>query len=107
MVSQKSLLIERHSVNEILDDVRLQRRQKVLEWLADDDFSIRHNELQNTRAENSGQWFVESKEFRNWVEGTGPNCLICLGIRLTHFLIKTDYTSGSREINSHVRSLWE
>jgi len=99
------LLIERHGVNEILGDMRLQRRQRILEWLVDGDFSTRHNELHDTRAENSGQWFVKSKEFRNWVDGTGPNCLICLGIRLTHFLIKADYASGSREINSHVRSI--
>lgn len=101
----KNSLIDRHGVNEVLDNVRLERREKILEWLSIGDFSMRHHELQKTRVKNSGRWFLESKEFMNWVNGSGPNCLICSGIRLPPFNMQANYASGSREINSHVQSI--
>jgi hypothetical protein len=72
-----------HAVNEVVDNVRLEKRAKILQWLSADDHTTRHEDLRNTRAENSGRWFLESDEFIKWSDGTGSNCLICSGIRLT------------------------
>jgi hypothetical protein len=80
---KKNILTISYAVNEVVDHVRLEKRAKILQWLSADDYTTRHKELQRTRVKNSGKWFLESGEFIDWANGTGPDCLICSGIRLT------------------------
>jgi hypothetical protein len=84
--ARKILSLKSHhsrDVKVVRDDVQFKKRKEILEWLSPASFITRHEELQKTRAENSGKWFVESEEFVQWMEGKGPNALLCTGIRLS------------------------
>ena len=52
--------------------------QKVLDWLAEADFSHQHNEHLKKHQEGTGQWLLASAKFRSWVEGT-KQMLFCPG----------------------------
>jgi hypothetical protein len=54
-----------------------------MDWLSIGTFSTSHEELQKMRVKDTGQWFLDSGEFKSWVNGTGPSCLLCLGGRFT------------------------
>lgn len=73
-----NLLIERQEVQKIVANSKIEKRVKILKWLSVDNFGARHKELQK---KNSGQWFLESKPFKDWMDEIGPNCLLCPGIR--------------------------
>jgi hypothetical protein len=51
-----------------------------LDWLSADTFTTKHEELRQARIANSGEWFLEATDFKNWVNGD-INCLLCQGIR--------------------------
>ena len=70
-------------VKVVADEVQVEKRRKILEWLSPGSFNSRHEELQKSRVKSSGQWFLNSNEYINWVSGTGPSCLLCTGIRST------------------------
>ena len=78
-----SVLISRYDIKVVVDEVQLEKRKKILEWLSVGPFDLRHEELRQVRAENSGRWFLESEEFTKWATGRGPSCLLCTGIRST------------------------
>ena len=73
----------RNEVKVIVEDVQLEKRRKILEWLSVGSFSARHEELQKTRIQDSGRWFLDLEAFISWTNGTGPSCLVCTGIGLT------------------------
>jgi hypothetical protein len=52
-----------------------------LEWLFPERIDRRHKELRSNRAENSGEWFLVSPEFIDWVDEKDCNMLYCPGIR--------------------------
>jgi hypothetical protein len=56
-----------------------QRERDILQWLWTGDFEERHATLRKSRVLHSGQWFLESDEYNQWV-GDGPSTLICQGI---------------------------
>lgn len=72
----------RDDIKVLADDTKFEKRRRILEWLSPS-FSTRHEELQKTRADNSGNWFLASEKFTCWIEGTGPSCLLCIGIRIS------------------------
>ena len=80
----KDVKIVATDVNAVVDNVRLAKYWKILEWLSAGNFDTRHAELRKTRVKNSGQWFLDSNQFTNWVNRIGPTCLLCKGIRMTH-----------------------
>ena len=71
----------------LVDEITLEKQRKILDWLSSENYSTRHQELRKTRIEDSGKWFLNSNEFINWSDGTGPGCLLCIGIRLTLVII--------------------
>lgn len=53
----------------------------VLEWLfPEPEYLWKQEALRSKRADNSGQWFLEKKEFKDWVAGSTPKLLFCPGI---------------------------
>jgi len=72
----------RLDVRALVDDVDFRKQSDILEWLHPGPFDSRHVSLREGRVENSGQWFIDSKEFQGWIKGTGPNTLLCIGIRV-------------------------
>jgi hypothetical protein len=88
----------------VVEDAQSEKRRKILEWLSASNLDTRNEELQKARVNNSGEWFLNSEEFKSWTNGTKPSCLICPGIRLTlssSVLISTH--SGRRKVHSDVR----
>ena len=55
-----------------------EKRRQVLKWLSPDPFSDTYSTFQANRAKNSGTWFLNSREFQNWVDV--PNLFILTGI---------------------------
>jgi hypothetical protein len=80
----KEVKVVAADVNDVVDTLRLEKYWKILEWLSPGNFDTRHAELQKVRVKNSGQWFLDSTQFTNWVNRIGPKCLLCKGIRMTH-----------------------
>jgi hypothetical protein len=68
-----------------------------MDWLSVGHYDTIHEELQQIRAENSGQWFLKSKEFIRWADGTGPNSLICTGFRMNLDRIRILIVQPERE----------
>jgi hypothetical protein len=61
-----------------MTDLLVDKRALVLEWLSSIDFQAKHNAIKSKRVENSAVWFLECKEFNDWVTGTS-NTLYCRG----------------------------
>ncbi|KAG5755895.1 hypothetical protein H9Q70_001491 [Fusarium xylarioides] len=53
-------------------------RNKVLNWLSKDDFTLRHRDIVEQRLAGTGQWFLESDEFKSWVR-EDHTTLFCTG----------------------------
>lgn len=61
---------------------RVQQSDKnndVLAWLTPLEFGPRHSDILRIRQENTCQWFLDSKEYRTWLE-TKNQTLFCPGI---------------------------
>ena len=59
-------------------------RSGILAWLSPLDPRSRHEEIQDRRVENIGEWFLRTEEFRNWHAGSGADesdnaVLFCCG----------------------------
>jgi hypothetical protein len=55
-----------------------QRKREVMEWLSPGNATARHDEFSLKRVPGSGRWFVESREFKDWVMAS-PQVLLGLG----------------------------
>lgn len=58
------------------------RRHEVLSWISLIDFREKHKEVQQTRDENTGEWFTGGSDFTAWVEKLAPAALLCTGYRM-------------------------
>jgi len=56
-----------------------EKEKAILQWLWTGDFEEKHRALKKSRVLYSGQWFLESDEYNEWV-GNGSSMLICPGI---------------------------
>ena len=54
--------------------------QKIVSWLSPTTFWARHQDIMSYRTEDTGKWFLETREFNQWVNGTDKT-LWCPGIR--------------------------
>jgi len=59
-------------------------RSQILTWLSPLEPRLRHQEIQDLRAENVGEWLLQTKEFRSWCAGSGGSesdnaVLFCYG----------------------------
>lgn len=67
-------------LNERQDDrERRKEEQKVLNWLTPVDYAPQQNDYINRRQPGTGQWLLDSPEFKAWVE-TDTRTLFCPGI---------------------------
>ena len=46
-------------------------RSNILAWLSPLDPKSRHEDIQDHRVENIGEWLLRTKEFRSWHAGSG------------------------------------
>jgi hypothetical protein len=84
-------IILNHTTN-IQCQIEIEKREKILEWLSPGSFTTKHEQLRKTRVEGTGQWFLDSDEFRHWVNGAAPQTLLCPGIRINSPKLISDVT---------------
>lgn len=73
-------------VNKTLDEAIQVKREadeahlheKILEWLTTIDFTDRQNRAYRARHRDTGEWFLGSTEFQNWIRAKGQT-LFCPG----------------------------
>ena len=46
-------------------------RSNILAWLSPLDPKLRHQNIQDRRVENVGEWVLQTEEFRSWRAGRG------------------------------------
>jgi Cdc6-like AAA superfamily ATPase len=56
-----------------------QERQIILDWLTPINYASQHNDFITRRQEGTGQWLLDSEEFRTWLN-TDKQTLFCPGI---------------------------
>src|SRR5262245_3176272 len=81
-----------------------EKREKILEWLSPGSFTAKHEQLRKARVKDTGQWFLDSDQFRHWVNSAAPQTLLCPGNRINSLKFISDI-SRSRQIFSHVCNL--
>jgi hypothetical protein len=73
------------------------KRKDVLQWLHElGGFTEKHNRLVAERVEGTGQWFLDSEIFQQWVAGSGASLLFCPGEGPQSFIFScADYLAGA------------
>ncbi|KAJ9241205.1 hypothetical protein DTO166G5_1367 [Paecilomyces variotii] len=66
-------------VQKLRETINNTYRQKVLNWLSPIDHDSEQSDFFALRQENTGQWFLESDWFQNWLNGQSKT-LLCQGI---------------------------
>ena len=67
------------TVRSLLESQDSQQYRIITDWLSSTDFPAQQSDFIGRRAEGTGQWFVVSPEFTNWLQETKQN-LFCPGI---------------------------
>lgn len=75
------------------EDFELVIRKKILDWLAGNS-NTTYEELQSVTVENSGDWFLNKKEFITWTKGIRPHCLWCFGTCWPFFILLINICAG-------------
>jgi Cdc6-like AAA superfamily ATPase len=57
----------------------LQEELDILNWISQVDYATQHNDFIRRRQEGTGKWFLDSKEFQEWLK-TVKQTLYCPGI---------------------------
>ncbi|KAI2839829.1 hypothetical protein CBS147321_10870 [Aspergillus niger] len=71
--------ITRDGVLELLQHKNSEEEEKCLEWLSLPDYAIQQSDLVGRRQPGTGVWFLETPEFRTWVQSS-QQTLFCPGI---------------------------
>lgn len=61
------------------DAQKLQQHNTIMEWLSPTDFPAQQHDIITRRQEGTGQWFLDTPEFKRWVQGP-EKTLFCPGI---------------------------
>jgi hypothetical protein len=72
-------LLTRDNVVKLVRHQEDQGRQTVLDWITPIDYAPQLNDFIARRQAGTGQWLLDSTEYRTWVE-TNKQTLFCLGI---------------------------
>ncbi len=67
------------SIVAIEDTQNLQQHHAIMEWLSPTDFPAQQHDIISRRQEGTGQWFLNSPEFKRWIQGSDKT-LFCPGI---------------------------
>ena len=54
-------------------------RSEILAWLSPLEPRIRHQDLRTRRADNIGEWLLQTDEFQRWCNGAEHATLFCYG----------------------------
>ena len=72
------------TVNVLNNVTAVDDRSNILAWLSPLDPKSRHQDIQDRRIENIGEWLLQTEEFRSWHAGSGGDesddaVLFCYG----------------------------
>ena len=59
------------TVNVLNNVTAVDNRSNILAWLSPLDPKSRHQDIQDHRIENIGEWLLQTEEFRSWHAGSG------------------------------------
>ena len=62
-----------------LDAQKLQQHHTMMQWLSPTDFPAQQHDIISRRQEGTGQWLLDSLEFKGWLQGA-DRILFCPGI---------------------------
>ena len=78
-ILQTNVVTIRNAQSQQLDAQKLQRHHTIMQWLSSTDFPAQQHDIISRRQEGTGQWLLDSPEFKSWLQG--PNgTLFCPGI---------------------------
>lgn len=58
---------------------REQKHRNITKWLTRLDYTHRHSDILSKRHEGSGEWLLQSRAFKQWLEKNGIHTLFCPG----------------------------
>ena len=61
------------------DAQKLQQHNTIIQWLSPTDFPTQQHDIISRRQEGTGQWFLDTPEFKRWLRGSDKT-LFCPGI---------------------------
>jgi len=61
------------------DAQKLQQHNAIMQWLSPTDFPTKQRDIITRRQEGTGQWFLDTPEFKRWLDGSDKT-LFCPGI---------------------------
>ncbi|KAL9084821.1 MAG: hypothetical protein Q9165_007889 [Trypethelium subeluteriae] len=77
------------------DHLESEKRAKICDWLSKIDYYSHHREMKSRVLKETGNWFLDRREFKNWIEdsnssllwlrgnaGTGKTCLMSCAIEV-------------------------
>ena len=73
-----------YTINVSNNFIAADHRSNILSWLSPLDPKSRHQDIQERRVENIGEWLLQTEEFRSWHAGSGAGdsdnaALFCYG----------------------------
>ena len=73
-----------NSLNTVNNFTVADDRSSILGWLSPLEPRLRHQDIQDNRVEDVGEWLLQSEEYRNWYAGSGGGApdntvLFCYG----------------------------
>lgn len=77
--TQNSVSVTDSNAKRPLDE----ERRAIINWLSPLNFFTKQNDVFSSRQEGTGQWLLESKDFKDWIWGT-EKTLWCPGMRLKY-----------------------
>jgi Cdc6-like AAA superfamily ATPase len=69
----------RRDIKDLCQKQNDQERDQILDWLSSTKPSTRQSEIFNSHHTGTGTWFLETKEFREWIRSE-KQILFCLGV---------------------------
>jgi hypothetical protein len=67
---RKDVAAIRDTQNIQWDAQKLQRHNAIMQWLSPTDFPTRQHDIITRRQEGTGQWFLDTPEFKRWLDGS-------------------------------------
>ena len=73
------------SVNNVSNNYTLaNEKSEILAWLSPLEPQRRHHDIRSRRVQEVGDWLLQTKEYRNWLDGvsegkSGGSALFCYG----------------------------
>jgi len=82
--SQNTNSLNYTAINVSNNFIAADHRSSILSWLSPLDPKSRHQDIQERRVENIGEWLLQTEEFRSWHAGSGAGdsantALFCYG----------------------------